>query len=98
MALGFATSAAWADGWTSNFTITSIFVAQQNNNQCRVNGMPAVAACTNGPTWGYVNDNDAGSQGMLAVILSAYVGAKAVSLHVVTVNGYCHIIEMTVSG
>jgi hypothetical protein len=47
---------------------------------------------------GYVNDVDAGSQGLFAVILSAYVSAKLVSLHVVTVNGYCHIIEMLVSG
>jgi len=98
VAIGFAANSARADGWTSNFKITGIFVAQQNNNQYRVNGMPAVAACTNGTTWGYVNDADFGSPGMIAAIYSAYVSAKLVSLHVVTVNGYCHIIEMLISG
>jgi hypothetical protein len=52
VAIAFAANSARADGWTSNFTITGINVAQQNNYQYRVNGMPAVAACTNGTTWG----------------------------------------------
>ena len=96
--MGLAANSALADGWTTNFTITSIFVAQQNNYQYRVNGMPAVAECANGATWGYVNDADAGSPGMVAAFYSAFVSAKLVSLHVVTVNGYCHIIEMLISG
>jgi hypothetical protein len=98
VAIGFAANSARADSWSSYFTITSIFVAGQNNFQYRVNGMPAVAECTNAPNWGYVNDGDAGSPGMVAAIYSAFVSAKLVSLHVVTVNGYCHIIEMMVSG
>jgi hypothetical protein len=97
VAIGFAANSARADSWTGNFTITSIFVARQNNYQYRVNGMPAAAECTGTP-WGYVNDGDPGSQGMVAAIYSAYVSAKQVSLHVVAVNGYCHITEMMVSG
>jgi len=89
---------AWADGWTSTFTITSVYVAQQNNYQYRVNGMPADASCVNATTWGYINDLDAGSQGEVATILGAYYSGKSVSLHVVAVNGFCHIIEFTVSG
>jgi len=97
VAIVFAANSARADSWTSNFTITGIFVAGQNNYQYRVNGMPAAAECTGYP-WGYVNDSDAGSQGMVAAIYSAYVSGKLISLHVVTVNGFCHIIEMFVSG
>jgi hypothetical protein len=36
VAIGFAASSARADSWTSNFTITGIFVAGQNNYQYRV--------------------------------------------------------------
>jgi hypothetical protein len=59
--------------------------------------MPAAAECASLP-WGYVNDSDAGSQGMVAAIYSAYASGKLISLHVVNVNGFCHIIEMFVSG
>lgn len=97
VAIGFAANSARADSWTTNFTITGIFVAGQNNYQYRVNGMPAAAECPGYP-WGYVNDSDLGSQGMVAAIYSAYASGKQISLHVVTVNGFCHIIEMFVSG
>lgn len=89
---------ASADGWTSSFAITSVYIAQQNNFQYRINGMPAEATCVNATTWGYINDSDPGSQGELATILGAYYSGKSVSLHVVAVNGFCHIIEFTVSG
>jgi hypothetical protein len=95
--IGIAANSARADSWTSNFTITGIFVAGQNNYQYRVNGMPAAAECAGYP-WGYVNDSDAGSAGMVAAFYTAYASAKQLSLHVVTVNGFCHIIEMFVSG
>jgi hypothetical protein len=36
--------------------------------------------------------------GSACAIFSAYVSAKAVGLHVVTVSGYCHIVEMIISG
>ena len=47
---------AWADGWTTDFTITNLYIAGQNNFQYRVYGMPAVSTCTNGSTWAYLNE------------------------------------------
>jgi hypothetical protein len=97
--LGIAAIPAWADDvWTSTFTITNFYVAQQNNYQYRVYGMPTVASCTSATNWAYVNDADAGSPGTIAAILSAYYTGKLISLHVITVNGYCHIIELMISG
>ncbi len=90
--------AALADGWTPAFTITGVYVAGLNNFQYRVYGVPTQASCTNGPTWAYVNDSDGGSAGQYAAILSAYAEGKSISLNVVTVNGYCHIIELFVTG
>lgn len=98
LASAWVTVPAWADGWTSSFAITSVYIAQQNNFQYRINGMPADATCVNATTWGYINDSDPGSQGEVATILGAYYSGKSVSLHVVAVNGFCHIIEFTVSG
>ena len=95
--IGFAANSARADSWTSNFTITGVFVAGQNNYQYRVIGMPVAAECT-GYNWGYVNDSDAGSAGWVAAIYSAYISGKLISLHVVNVNGFCHIVEMVLSG
>jgi hypothetical protein len=89
---------ASADGWTGDFTITNLYVAGQNNFQYRVYGMPAVSTCTNGPNWGYVNDSDPGSAGFYAAILSAYDLGKLIRLNIQTVNGFCHIVELFVSG
>jgi hypothetical protein len=98
VALGVGAISARADGWTSDFTITSLYVAQQNNFQYRVYGMPPVASCTNATTWAYVNDADAGSPGSVAAILSAYSMGKLIRLNITTVNGFCHIVELLVSG
>jgi len=97
-ALGLAALPAHADGWTSDCTITNLYVAGQNNFQYRVFGMPGIASCTSGQTWGYVNDADPGSQGFVAAILSAYNTGKLIRLNIQTVNGFCHIIELFVSG
>ena len=91
-------SSAFADGWTSNFSITSLYVSEQNNFQYRVYGFPAVAACTHATNWAYVNDSDAGSAGYYAALLTAYTLGKQISLNLVTVNGFCHIVEVQVSG
>jgi hypothetical protein len=91
-------SSAFADGWTSDFTITNLYVAGQNNFQYRVYGMPTVASCTNGSNWGYINDIDPGSAGYYAAILTAYTTGKAIRLNIVTTNGFCHIVELFVSG
>jgi hypothetical protein len=89
---------ASADGWTTDFTVTNLYVSGQNNFQYRVYGMPAVSSCTNGPTWAYINDSDPGSQGFYAAILSAYDLGKVIRLNIQTVNGFCHIVELFVSG
>jgi len=89
---------AWADGWTTDFTITNLYIAGQNNFQYRVYGMPAVSTCTNGPTWAYLNDSDPGSAGFYAAMLGAYYSGKVIRVNVATVNGFCHIIELFISG
>jgi len=94
----FLAQTAWADGWTSDFTITNLYIAGQNNFQYRVYGMPAVSSCTNGPTWAYLNDSDPGSAGFYAAMLGAYYSGKVIRVNVQTVNGFCHIIELFISG
>jgi hypothetical protein len=91
-------SPAFADGWTTNFTITGLFVSVQNNFQYRVYGLPPVASCTNGTTWAYINDSDGGSTGYYAALLTAFTTGKQITLNLVTVNGYCHIVELEVIG
>jgi hypothetical protein len=98
VAIGFAASPARADGVTSNFTITSFFVSQQNNFQYRVYGMPAVASCSNATTWAYVNDSEPSSKGIVTAILFAYAAGKLINLNLQTLNGYCHIVEVQVAG
>jgi len=93
-----ASTSAFADGWTADFNITNIYVANQNNFQYRIYGMPAVASCTNGTNWAYINDSDNGSTGYYSTLLMAYSAGKQVRLNLVTVNGFCHIIELFVSG
>ncbi len=93
-----ASSSAFADGWTSDFNIANIYVAGQNNFQYRIYGMPPVASCTNGTNWAYLNDSDGGSAGYYATLLTAYSTGKLVRLNLVTTNGFCHIIEIFVSG
>jgi hypothetical protein len=93
-----ASNAALADGWTADFNITNLYVAQQNNFQYRVYGMAQVPACTNGTNWAYINDNDPGSAGYYAALLIAYTTGKLIRLNLTTAGGFCHIIEMFVSG
>lgn len=93
-----ASSSAFADGWTSDFTITNIYVANLNNFQYRIYGMPSVASCTNGSNWAYLNDSDGGSVGYYSTLMMAYASGKTIRLNLVTSNGYCHIIELFVSG
>lgn len=91
---------AWADGWTSAFTITSLYVSGPNNYAYRVYGFPPIAGTTcAGGGWAYINQGDAGASWYASALLTAYSTGKQVTLLVqVDGNGYCHIAEMTVSG
>ena len=86
-----------AASWSGNFTITNIFVAGANNFHYRIYGMPTYSACSNGPTWGYLNKGDSGSEGYIAALLMAFASGKQVGLFVEEVNGYCHILEVFIS-
>lgn len=88
---------AVASAWTSDFTITNLYIAGENNFQYRVYGMPANSACSNGPTWGYVNDSDSGSKGQVATLLAAFYSGRPIRLLIEPGGGYCHIVEVFVS-
>jgi hypothetical protein len=70
-ALVLLSAQAQADGWTSDFHITSLYVSGPTNFYYRVYGMPTVSTCTNGSNWAYVNQGDAGSSGYITAILMA---------------------------
>jgi hypothetical protein len=95
-----ALSARAVDGWTPTpFTITSVYVAQQNNFQYRVYGIPASSGCPNSTTWAYINDSDLGSPGYVAAILSAFSAGKLITVNITTTaSGFCHIVELQVWG
>ena len=87
---------ALAAAWTADFTITALYVAGENNYQYRVYGIPTNAACSNGPTWAYVNDMDSGSKGEVVALLSAFNTSRTIRVLVEPTNGFCHIIEVFV--
>lgn len=83
--------------WTSDFTITNLYVAGQDNYQYRVYGMPSNSGCASGPSWAYVNDGDPGSKGYIATILASFYAGRPIRVLVEPVGGYCHIIEIFAS-
>lgn len=82
----------------ADFNISNIYVSGQNNFQYRIYGMQSIASCTNGSNWAYINDGDGGAAGYYSTLLMAYAAGKPVRLNIVTVNGFCHIVELFVSG
>lgn len=92
-----ASANSFADGWTAGFTITNLFVSGPNNFQYRVFGIPTQTQCTGANYWAYINDSDPGAQWYAAALLSAFTAGKTVQLNIQTVNGYCHILEMSVA-
>lgn len=85
---------AHSAAWTSDFTITNIYVAGENNFGYRVYGMPAMPSCPNGTNWAYVNKVDSGSQGFATSIFTAFTTGRPVRLLVEPANGFCHILEV----
>jgi hypothetical protein len=96
--LSCVSATSFADGWTPGFTITSLYVSGPNNFEYRINGMPAQSQCPNATSWAYINETDPGAQWYAAALLSAYTAGKTVQLYIQPVNGFCHILEMVVSG
>ncbi len=83
--------------WSSAFVLTGVFVSAEGNYHLRANGLPAAANCPG--SWAYINQSDSGSKEYMASLLLAYALGKQVSLYVAPdTNGYCHIIELQVSG
>ena len=80
--------------WTSDFTITAIYVAGINNFQYRVHGMPAMPFCTNASNWAYINEEDAGAKGFILSVYTAFTTGRPIRVLVEVRNGYCHIEEL----
>ena len=94
----FASAHASADQWVGPFTITNLYVSGSTNFHYRTMGMPTVSACASAPTWAYVNEADPGAKGYIAALLMAFAAGKQVTLYVQPTNGYCHILEINVTG
>jgi hypothetical protein len=95
----FAGQAQAAGFWIPDFTITNLFVAGGDNYHFRVYGMQPVSACSAEPTMAYLNEKDSGSKGQIGTLLMVYSTGKTVRFFVEPdANGYCHILEVYVSG
>ncbi|XKY24171.1 hypothetical protein HKW97_17825 [Pseudomonas luteola] len=92
--------------YPGGFKISSIHMANPTNFHFRV----AQKATDDGwhchggpknPAWSYINENDPGSKGMMAALLSAYAADKTVALVTEGVDTpagrFCHIVEFSVS-
>jgi hypothetical protein len=93
----FASAQASAEAWTADFNISALHISLGENYHYRTYGMPAIAECP-GQGWAFVNESDSGAKGQIAALLMAYASGKQVRLFVAPSNGYCHIIEVLVSG
>lgn len=92
------TTDAQANQWTSDFIITNLYVAGQNNFQYRVYGMSSLQSlCPNSPNWAYVNESDSGAKGRVATILAAFYAGRAIRVYVTVTGGYCQIEELFAS-
>jgi hypothetical protein len=91
-----ATSAAQAaTAWTGSFVITQLYISGAENFHVRVSGFGYISACSNGPTWAYINQSQSGSKEYIAALMIAYASGKPVNLFwQPDANGYCQIIEM----
>lgn len=90
-----ASSQAFSAVWTSDFTIANLYVSGENNFQYRVYGATNLpAACTSSPNWAYVNKGDAGSDGQVAALFTAFAMGRPIRMLVEPTNGFCHILEL----
>jgi hypothetical protein len=93
--------AVWAGDahayWSSDFTITGLYVAGENNFQYRAYGVGTLAMCPNSPNWAYVNDNDSGAKGRVATILAAFYSGRPIRVFLSAQGGFCRIDEVFAS-
>jgi len=94
LALMLVSIDARSASWTSDFTITGIYVAGKDNYQYRIYGMPAMPSCTNGSNWAFINESDLGSKGYVTSVYTAFATGRPIRVFVEVENGYCHIQEL----
>ena len=79
-------SCVWAEGpeYPAPFKIRNIKVANAGNFHFRViSDSPDKWHCHNGPTdeaWSYINENDNGAKGKMAILMMAFALGKTVEL------------------
>jgi hypothetical protein len=97
-ALFTMSAAAQAVGYTGPFVINQLYISGAENYHLRVSGFPAISACSNGPTWAYVNQSQSGSKTYIAALMTAYAMGKTVNIvWQPDTSGYCQVLEVIVS-
>lgn len=81
---------AW-DGAVAGQIVQIDGVAEPSNFETRVYLANTTAICSSGQNWGYLNSSDANYKGVLAILLTAYVAGKRVTVYTMSEGGYCHI-------